>query len=165
MKKNLLPRILVVLILLLFAMTCSASAAVVDNGNDPASRLNMRTAPDRSAEAKGKFVSGTPVEIVADAGGGWSQVKIGGGRHSVSGYMMTEYLHASSAVDAREIRTVASPYGTPAVVLRNRPSNSYDVVMMLAVGEGVTVIGMSGDFCYVQTADGTVGCLLSSELK
>ena len=78
------------LMLVLFSAAAYAQSAVVDNGSDPASRLNMRTAPDRSASAVGKFVSGTLVEIVADVGDGWSQVSIGGGRHTVSGYMMTE---------------------------------------------------------------------------
>lgn len=153
------------LMLVLFSAAAYAQSAVVDNGSDPASRLNMRTAPDRSASAVGKFVSGTQVEIVADEGEGWSQVRIGGGRHAVSGYMMTEYLRDSSAVDAREKRKVASPYGTQSVVLRDRPSNSYDAVMMLPVGETVTVIGVSGEFCYVIAADGSVGCLLIGELK
>ena len=153
------------LMLVLFSAAAYAQSAVVDNGSNPASRLNMRTAPDRSASAVGKFVSGTQVEIVADAGDGWSQVSIGGGRHTVSGYMMTEYLRDSSAVDAREKRKVVSPYGTQSVVLRDRPSNSYGAVMMLPVGETVTVIGVSGEFCYVIAADGSVGCLLIGELK
>lgn len=156
---------LLVLLLVLLAAGAYAQGAVIDNGSDPSSRLNMRTAPDRSADAVGKFYSGTQVEIVADAGGGWSQVLIGGGRHAVSGYMMTEYLHASSVVDARERKTVVSPYGTPSVVLRDRPSNSYDAVMMLPVGAGVTVIGVSGDFRYVLAEDGSAGCLLAGELK
>lgn len=155
----------VMLLLMLLSAAACAQGAVVNNGSDPSSRLNMRTAPDKSSAAVGKFVSGTPVEILGDAGGGWSQVRIGSGRHGVSGYMMTEYLSDSSAVDARERRKVVSPYGTPSVVLRDRPSNSYGAVMMLPVGETVTVIGVSGDFCYVLAADGSAGCLLSGELK
>ena len=165
--KDLRCRIIVAvcLMLVLFCACASAQSAVIDNGSDPSSRLNMRSAPSRDAGALGKFVSGTQVEILADAGNGWSQVQIGGGRHAVSGYMMTDYLKSSSAVDARESGRVASPYGTPSVVLRDRPSNSYDAVMMLAVGDPVTVIGVSGDFCYVMTGDGTVGCLLSAEIN
>ena len=162
MKKMYLALLLAVLLLPGMAL---AQSAVVNNGSDPSSRLNMRSAPSRDAQAVGKFVSGTHVEILEDAGGGWSKVQIGGGRHVLTGYMMTQYLNASSAVDARESRKVASPYGTPAVVLRNRPSNSYDAVMMLPVGESVTVIGVSGDFCFVLAADGSAGCLLDSELK
>jgi len=156
---------LMLVMLMCLCASAMAQGAVVDNGSDPSSRLNMRSAPARDAAAVGKFVSGTHVEILEDAGGGWSKVQIGGGRHVLTGYMMTQYLNASSAVDARESRKVASPYGTPAVVLRNRPSNSYDAVMMLPVGESVTVIGVSGDFCFVLAADGSAGCLLDSELK
>ena len=35
----------------------------------------------------------------------------------------------------------------------------------VSVGDAVTVIGTSGDFCFVQTGDSSVGCLLGSELK
>ena len=163
MKKMLIC--LMAVLMLLTPAAAFARGAVVSNGGDPASRLNMRSAPARDAGVIGKFVSGTPVEIVADAGGGWAQVVIGSGQNSICGYMMSDYLKSSSAVDARERRTVASPYGTQSVVLRDRPSNSYQAVAMLMVGETVTVIGVSGDFCFVQTGDLSVGCLLSSELK
>ena len=152
-------------VMALFASCALAQRAVVDNGRDPASRLNMRSAPGKDAASIGKFSSGTEVEIIADAGGGWAQVEIGGGRNSISGYMMKEYLNANSSVDARQTRRVVSPYGTPAVVLRDRASNSYSAVMMLQVGTAVTQIGAAGDFCYVMTDDGTVGCLLAGELK
>ena len=163
MKKRLLT--LLALMLWLVPTLSVAQGAVVDNGSDSSSRLNMRAQPSRDAVIVGKFVSGTPVEILCDAGDGWSQVRIGSGRCSVSGYMMTSYLKAGSAVDARETKRVTSPYGTQSVVLRDRPSNSYDAVMMLMVGDLVTVIGTSGEFCFVQTSDASVGCLLGSELK
>ena len=60
---------------------------------------------------------------------------------------------------------VTSPYGTQSVVLRDRPSNSYDAVAMLMVGDSVLGIGEMNEFRYVQTASGCVGCLLSGELK
>lgn len=156
---------LVCVLLALLPMLALAQSAVIDNGSNPENRLNMRSAPGKDAKALGKFVSGTRVEILADAGDGWSQVKIGGGKNAVTGYMMTQYLKSGSSVDARQTRRVTSPYGTQSVVLRDRPSNSYDAVMMLTVGETVTVIGVSGDFCYVLTGDSTVGCLAGNELK
>ena len=162
--KRLAWLLLLALALLTPAMAM-AHSAVVDNGRDPGSRLNMRTQPGRDASVVGKFVSGTQVDVIADAGDGWSQVRIGGGRSSLEGYMMTSYLKSSSAIDARESRRVTSPYGTQSVVLRDKPSNSYHAVAMLMVGETVTVIGVNGDFCFVQLGDSSVGCLLSSELK
>lgn len=163
MKKRL--TMLLVMLMMAAPALAMAQSAVVDNGSDPASRLNMRSQPSKDAAVVGKFVSGTRVDVLGEAGDGWSQVCIGGGRGRVTGYMMTSYLKGSSAVDARESRQVVSPYGTQSVVLRDRPSNSYDAVAMLMVGETVTVIGVSGDFCFVQMGDSSVGCLLSSELK
>ena len=151
------------LLMMLCAACALAQTAYVDNGSDPQSRLNMRSAPDKNAASLGKFYSGTQVQIVADAGGGWSQVTLG----SVSGYMMTQYLsgEADAVLDARPGRKVVSPYGTPAVVLRDRPSDSYTAVTMLPVGESVHLLGVLGEFCYVQTQSGAVGCMESSELK
>ena len=163
MKKRLIG--LAVLLALLMPVLAAAQSAVVDNGSDPASRLNMRAQPNRDAAVVGKFVSGTPVEILQDAGNGWAEVRIGSGKNSITGYMMSDYLRNGSSVNAMRKREVASPYGTPSVVLRDRPSNSYSAVGMLIVGANVTQIGASGDFCYVMTDDGTVGCLMNSELK
>lgn len=163
MKKMMI--VLLAALVLMLPAAALAYRAVVDNGSDPASRLNMRTQPGKDASAVGKFVSGTEVEVMADAGNGWSQVRLGSGKGSVTGYMMSSYLKSSSAVDARERRKVVSPYGTQSVVLRDRPSNSYGAVTMLMVGDTVTVIGVNGDFCFVETAESSVGCLLSSELK
>ena len=50
----------------------------------------MRDQPSKDAGSVGQFYTGTPVEIVSDAGGGWSQVTIGGGANSLSGYMMSQ---------------------------------------------------------------------------
>lgn len=85
----------------------------------------------------------------------------------MSGYMMSEYLSEddSGVLDATYDMQVISPYGTQSVVLRDRPSDSFDAVAMLEVGDAVRVIGTSGDFYYVQISDSSVGCLNSSELN
>ena len=146
-----------------------AQSALVDNGSDTLSRLNMRSEPSRESASLGGFYSGTAVEIVSDAGGGWSQVTIGGGQSSISGYMASDYLATGSAMggvlDATYDREVVSPYGTQSVVLRSRPSDSYEAVAMLTVGEAVRVIGVSGNFYYVRMSDDSVGCLSSDELN
>lgn len=157
-------------LLLGMAMLCGAGAlaqtAVVDNGSDPNSRLNMREAPRKDAASLGKFYSGVEVEVVSDAGGGWAEVTVGGGQNSLSGYMMSDYLasSASGVLDATKHMEVVSPYGTPSVVLRDTPSNSYGAVTMLAVGADVHVIGVSGDYYYVLLEDGSVGCLSADEV-
>lgn len=143
-----------------------AQSAVVDNGSDPDSRLNMRKEPNADSASLGKFYSGTEVEILSDAGDGWSQVSIGGGQNILDGYMMSDYLSTDGegVIDATFDMEVVSPYGTQSVVLRSKPSDSFDAVAMLEVGEAVRVIGVSGNFYYVQMDDDSVGCLDSSEL-
>lgn len=153
---------------LLMALSFSlaqAQGAVIDNGADAAAMLNVRTAPDKGASALGKFLSGTQVEILGDAGSGFSQIAIGTGNGAVTGYAMTQYLAGSAQVNATYEASVASPYGTQSVVLRDKASNSYHPVAMLMVGERVLVIGEMGEFRYVKTGGGCVGCLLESELK
>lgn len=54
---------------------------------------------------------------------------------------------------------VVSPYGTQAVVLRSAPSDSYDALAMLKVGQELTVVGVRGEFCFVQLEDGSMGWL------
>ena len=105
--------------------------------------------------------------IVSDAGGGWSQVTIGGGANSLSGYMMSQYLSTDTASvqDATKDMQVVSPYGTQSVVVRDTPSNSYDAVSMLEVGDDVRVIGTKGDYYYVLLDDSSVGCLSTSEAE
>ena len=168
------PASAVVLALLVAALAlcpCAALAdtALVDNGSAAGSKLNMRSEPSRDSRSLGSFYSGTQVEIVADAGSGWSEVTIGNGTGSISGYMMSDYLATGSAMDSVTDATydmrVVSPYGTQSVVLRSRPSDSYDAVAMLEVGEAVRVIGVSGDFYYVRVDNDAVGCLSDDELN
>ena len=54
---------------------------------------------------------------------------------------------------------VVSPYGTQSVVLRSVPSDSYDALAMLRVGQELTVIGMCGEFSFVLLEDGSMGWL------
>ena len=84
MRKNIRRAALVCALLALLPALALAQSAVIDNGSDPGSRLNLRSAPSRDAQAVGKFVSGTRVEILADAGDGWSQVRIGGGHNAAA---------------------------------------------------------------------------------
>jgi len=147
--------------MMLSAACAAAQSAVIDS----ADMLFVRVAPDKGAAALGSFFSGTPVEIIADAGGGWSQIAIGTGNGTVSGYAMTQYLSSAAQVSLAYEASVVSPYGTQSVVLRDRPDNSYHPVAMLMVGDRVMVIGQAGEFRYVKTMSGCVGCLLESELK
>ena len=147
-------------------MVCVSSCAMAQAAQmDGASLITLREQPDSGAKVLGRFFSGAQVEILGDAGNGFKQVALGTGMGTVSGYVMTEYLASQAQVSAIKTAHVASPYGTQSVVLRSRPSNSYDAVAMLMVGDSVLIIGEMGEFRYVQTGSGCVGCLLESELK
>ena len=96
---------------------------------------------------------------------------------ALPGFAMAEALQVTDAAKAAckqaggtlltQVRTVraASPYGTQSVVLRSVPSNSYDAVAMLLVGQELTVVGEAGGFCFVLLADGGMGWLASDEVK
>lgn len=151
------------MMLILPAGTLAQSAVVATDS------LNMREAPSKDSTSLGQFYSGTQVEIVSDAGEGWSEVSIGSELNSVDGYMMSSYLAmgvaADGVTDGSLSMSVVSPYGTQSVVLRSKASNSYDAVAMLTVGETVRVVGISGDYYFVQMDDDSVGCLASDELQ
>ena len=66
---------------------------------------------------------------------------------------------------APRLAQVASPYGTQSVVLRDAPSDSYDAVAMLMVGQEVTAVGTSGEFYFVLLGDGGTGWLAEDEIK
>ena len=152
-------------LLMLWGGQAMAQSAVVDNGSDPSSRLNMRDQPSKDAGSVGQFYTGTPVGLP----GLWvlAAVTIGGGANSLSGYMMSQYLSTDTASvqDATKDMQVVSPYGTQSVVVRDTPSNSYDAVSMLEVGDDVRVIGTKGDYYYVLLDDSSVGCLSTSEVE
>ena len=146
-----------------------AQSAVVNNGSDPGSRLNLRREASTQSRSLGKFYTGTQVEIVADAGDGWAQVTLGGSVNSVSGYMSMQYLPtggaASGVGDATLCMKAVPPSGPQPAVLRTEPSAPHAPVAMLTVGESVQVIGVADGFYYVQLDDECVGCLASDELR
>ena len=148
------------IVLALAALLCVAGAASAQTAYVSGGSLRVREAPDRSAQALGSLYEGAPVEVTG-ASGEWSQVQLSG----VTGYVMTAYLSASPAQDATRQGTVVSPYGTPTVMLRSRPSNSYGTVGMLSAGEGVRVLGeMNGSFYCVNASSGT-GFLSGDEVR
>ena len=164
--RNRIRYVMLAAALCLLCLAPAAQAAVVSAGSEPGAALNLRAQPDAGAAVLGSFYTGTQAEVVADAGGGFAQVRIGAEYAYVSGYMASAYLAQEGSVqDASQTMRVCSPYGTPSVVLRDRPSDSYSVLAMLEVGEAVRVIGTAGDYRYVMLDDGGVGCLSVRELE
>lgn len=150
------------------AMMLSASCALAQPATvvsgDPAVTMSLHDQPSASSQALGHFFSGTQVEILSQSGD-WAQITIGTGSGIITGYAPANALGMGAGVDATRNAKVISPYGTQSVVLRDRPSNSYHPVAMLAVGENVLVIGEMNEFCFVRTSSGCVGCLLAGELR
>ena len=59
MKRRMLCAAVVLALIMTLCAACAlAETAYVDNGSDPESRLNMRSAPDKNAASLGKFYSG-----------------------------------------------------------------------------------------------------------
>lgn len=169
MKANRFMYPVAAMLLTLVGITVCAQGALAQTARVSCNgSLNMRLQPSRDSRSLGAFYSGTQVEIVSDAGDGWSEITIGG-TSSVSGYMKSEYLATGEQMNNVRDETfdgiVASPYGTQSIVLRDAPSDSYNAVAMLSVGETVRVIGESDTFYYVLTSGDAVGCLADDEVE
>ena len=65
-------------------------------------------------------------------------------------------------IEPAKAMCVASPYGTQSLVLRSEPSDSYDAVAMLRVGQEITVYG---EFYCVLLSDGVCGWLANDVVK
>ena len=121
--------------------------------------LRVRREPSADAQALGSLSAGACIQAEA-AGGEWSRVQLG----EIEGYVMSAYLSASPAGETPAAKRVASPYGTPTVVLRSRPSNSYGAAGVLQTGTEVTVLGEFDGFFAVDSPAGT-GFLAKDEVK
>ena len=82
----------------------------------------------------------------------------------MTGYVEADGLSAAAPAGEPSSGTVASPYGTPTVVLRSRPSNSYGAAGVLETGAQVRVLGEFGGFYGVDSPAGT-GFLAKDEVK
>ena len=120
--------------------------AVVSNP-DPADRLHLRTAPDRSAESLGKYYNRTPVRI-REYGEDWCAVTVCG----LEGYMMTKYLAFGEAMDGvayagpwltwKEELTECRLYAQPS-------TDSAYTVKASDARPTFYVMGVAGDFYHV----------------
>ena len=110
--------------------------------------LNVRAAPEQGAAVLGSLIAGAQVEV-SPVDEAWGRVRLG----EMTGYVMRAWL--SEAQTAGTKRAVVSPYGTPTVVLRSRPSNSYGTAGILQTGESVELLGEFGGFLCVGTSAGT----------
>lgn len=139
------------------------SSAVVNNPNS-IDRLNLRTKPSQSAPTLGKYYSGTTVEVLSSDQNGWTKVRI----HTLEGYMMTKYLAFGqdqfSVGYAMPSVKIENMNGT-GLNLRQQQSSSSTSLGLYKNGSTVCVLGVSENWCHVQTEDGQVGFMLREGLS
>lgn len=151
----------VVCAMLILALAASACAYAEAVSGAAGSTTALREQPGQGSRAIGQFYNGAQLQMLSQAGDGWALVAFGG----VQGYMPLEALSSGVKRDETLTASVVSPYGTPSVVLRDRPSDSYNAVAMVTVGSQVRVLGTSGKFVFVTLNNGTEGCLSSQEIR
>ena len=139
------------------------SSAVVNN---PISieRLNLRTKPSQDAPTLGKYYSGTTVEVLSGDQNGWTKVRV----HTLEGYMMTKYLSFGqeqfAVAYAMPSVRIANTNGT-GLHLRYGQSTNTASLGMYQNGSTVLVLGVSENWCHVQTEDGRIGFMLREDLS
>lgn len=138
-------------------------SAVVNNPNS-IDRLNLRTKPSQNAPTLGKYYSGTTVEVLSSNQNGWTKVRI----HTLEGYMMTKYLAFGqdqfSVGYALPSVKIENMNGT-GLNLRQQQSSSSASLGLYKNGSTVCVLGVSENWCHVQTEDGQVGFMLREGLS
>lgn len=138
-----------------------------------ASFLNVRSGPGANFPIVGRLANGVGMNLVGrNAESSWAQMSVPGG---VQGWVSTRYIAASALLDSLPVtsNTGVSPDfpqpvpsgGTTGIVtsrglsVRYGPGLGYGRFAILRQGEGVSLIGRSGDgtWLLVQLANGLTG--------
>lgn len=98
--------------------------------------MNIRTAPDESAELAGKFYRGDVAEVVS-VEGEWTQISSG----NVTGYVKNDYLvYGMEASElANEVCSIYATVNTDGLRLRSEPSEEAEVVTTASSGDKLKV--------------------------
>lgn len=141
MKNRLM--LLLMALLLLMVVPALADTQYIDGGT--ADRVHLRQSPSGGAASLGLYFTGTPVERLATADGGFSRVRIG----TETGYVRTEYL--SSTAEPACMTCVVDNPTSDWVNLRSGASFQAEPVGRLENGEVVTLMGETASgWSYVQ---------------
>ena len=144
--------------------------ALIDNA-DPRNRLHLRARPDKNATSRGKYYSGTPVEILDCPNDVWAHVRIG----TQEGYMQRAYLAVCDpAVTTWPNRVLQIQPGSQAV-LRAEPSDNARAMGRYYSNTPVTILEsnitgwqkgdiVTADWCYVRIGT-QEGYLIDSMLR
>ncbi len=98
--------------------------------------MNIRTAPDETAELAGKFYRGDVAQIIStDAE--WTQISSG----NVTGYVKNDYLVSGEAANqlANEVCSVYATVNTDGLRLRSEPHEEAEVVTTANTGDKLKV--------------------------
>lgn len=134
---------------------------------DPEDRLHLREKADKSAKSLGKFYNRTPV-CVLERGDTWTKVRVGIGDHSLTGYMMTQYLAFGDAEKAELACAfpqlhLQEAYWDTGLILRAQPDPESESRGRYFHQSEDMIIGVYGDEWFiVRCADGSVGYVLQS---
>ena len=115
-----MKRFALCLLTVLLCCCAAAQAEVCIGGLDRAGRLNLRAAPDKSAQILGKYYEDVPVDVLSEENG-WAKVSIFGR----SGYVMSKYL-------IRREQTEPDRIGEPAALIRPQHFDSMGGVPVFA---------------------------------
>ena len=146
--------IFLLIVMLCLSACASAEHAVVNRGG-AALYLQATSSSGRI----GTIYAGAPIEVQASAADGWMRVSIG----EIDGYVREDQIAGSAQADDTYMASVVSPYGTPSVLVRSQPSNSYEPMGALTVGTQVRIVGESGNFVFI-LYNGKLGCLEKNEV-
>ena len=133
---------LLMLLALLPAMALAAEFAVIKGG-----RLHLREYANASSRSLGLYDSGTWVQLLSSADGGWWSVSTPDGRR---GYMASRYLDFGASSGSATVRYASGNY----VNLRSGPSLDYAVLMRVTSGTAITIVDDSYEWNYVAVPSG-----------
>ncbi|MDR2657661.1 MAG: SH3 domain-containing protein [Oscillospiraceae bacterium] len=147
---------------LLPAAFAASQTAIVNNPN-PADRLHLRSAPSASAASLGKYYNGVQVTVLSYQNSVWSQVRIGSGDGSATGYMMTRYLKTGGSV-ASTIPTMYVKTSGGSLNLRASRSSASKAIASLRNGASVQLLCEASPWVQVRTSSGKIGFVMRSYL-
>lgn len=141
------------------AASLSTEGLAMVNNPDPKDRLHLRDEAKKDSPSAGKFWNRTPVQVL-ERRGDWTRVRVGWGKVSLEGWMMTEYLAFGDAM-----ASVKAPKGVPQLCLREEYEGKKlfwdkncqrksDIDISLYNYE---IIGVFQDAYIVMLRDGSVG--------
>lgn len=149
--KKVVTMLLAVLLLSAATLAAGAEYAVVYNPNTT-DLLHLRREPDTGADSMGKYHTGVVFQLLEEVNDEWVKVQVG----NVTGYMMRRYLEdpvGTKNIPGFTTTTLKNRYNAGMTALLDCPGGAeHRVIVNIADGAPVTVLGYAGDYAHVQYA-------------